>query len=532
MGDRVKIRALGNPRTSNYMRDIKTSASERARQAMKAHIQDDNIAHVSSKYKTEIDRMYKQHNDHLENLRVQSEHESAEYWTLKEQLGDKDQQLGALRYTIDLLRKKLNKMSAREMENQRKLKVFTKLDPIFEKLRTRFQFDSPEEVIDRLESLENQQLQMFERRGDVELDCVVLQRRYDQLVVQQKQVEQQLRLGFEKQMAKKQKEYHDSEAKLADLNSRMKKANEDAEKLYELTGVLENKWHQWNNDISSTYKNSATENRPLEAPTTTDPLGLVTSLDNMWKLNHRSAAQTDLRELTYISNHIVRKHMPNVDPAKYRNNPKMVFETFDTLLNKQSAKINKLQKKYTTMKETNINLEKENEELTRDNLRLKAELTKLHLQFRINIGDTLKADELIRAASSHAPRRDTTSRGQLPWRNARSRPVAPSVDTPSLKSQKQNGLLTSQSLSLHSSRGQVKSDTLLAPLAPAKSLGLPVRASTAPEKGGGLGVEQPSPSMTPSVSRAAGMTIQLTKHRESSSTLSSIPGISSPPKLV
>jgi hypothetical protein len=51
-----------------------------------------------------------------------------------------------LRDTIALLQDKLAAAGDREIEHQRKLKVFARLDPIFSSLAEQFSFDSPDEV--------------------------------------------------------------------------------------------------------------------------------------------------------------------------------------------------------------------------------------------------------------------------------------------------------------------------------------------------------------------------------------------------
>ena len=50
----------------------------------------------------------------------------------------------SLLYNIHLLRKRLQLLTAREIENQRQLRTFTKLQPLFKTLQEKFNFGSAE----------------------------------------------------------------------------------------------------------------------------------------------------------------------------------------------------------------------------------------------------------------------------------------------------------------------------------------------------------------------------------------------------
>ena len=61
----------------------------------------------------------------------------------------------SLLYNIHLLRKRLQLLTAREIENQRQLRTFTKLQPLFKTLQEKFNFGSAEEVVQRFQVLED-----------------------------------------------------------------------------------------------------------------------------------------------------------------------------------------------------------------------------------------------------------------------------------------------------------------------------------------------------------------------------------------
>lgn len=62
-----------------------------------------------------------------------------------------------------MLRARLHAQSAREVENQRRLQQHTRLEPLFDRLAEAFVFKNPEEVLDRLEFLEDDKLGTFDQ---------------------------------------------------------------------------------------------------------------------------------------------------------------------------------------------------------------------------------------------------------------------------------------------------------------------------------------------------------------------------------
>jgi hypothetical protein len=74
----------------------------------------------------------------------------------------------SLLYNVHLLRKRLQLLTAREIENQRQLRTFTKLQPLFKTLQEKFNFGSAEEVVSRFEAMERGQLEHFQKISDMD----------------------------------------------------------------------------------------------------------------------------------------------------------------------------------------------------------------------------------------------------------------------------------------------------------------------------------------------------------------------------
>ncbi|KXZ42243.1 hypothetical protein GPECTOR_176g224 [Gonium pectorale] len=70
---------------------------------------------------------------------------------------------GQLRSALDLLRARLHSAGLREVEAQRRLAQHGRLEPLFDRLAEAFTFSSPEEVVARLEFLEDDKLGTFDQ---------------------------------------------------------------------------------------------------------------------------------------------------------------------------------------------------------------------------------------------------------------------------------------------------------------------------------------------------------------------------------
>ena len=78
------------------------------------------------------------------------------------------EELEALRYNVHLLRKRLQLMTEREMDNQIRLKVYGQFAPIFDTLHKQFHFKSPQEVVQRLQTLETMQASYGSKLSELE----------------------------------------------------------------------------------------------------------------------------------------------------------------------------------------------------------------------------------------------------------------------------------------------------------------------------------------------------------------------------
>ncbi|KAG2449011.1 hypothetical protein HYH02_005765 [Chlamydomonas schloesseri] len=82
-----------------------------------------------------------------------------------------------LREAIDLMRARLHSSGVREVEAQRRLAQHSKLEPLFDRLAECFTFSNPEEVVARLEFLEDDKLGTFDQLLRTQEEVTRLQQR-------------------------------------------------------------------------------------------------------------------------------------------------------------------------------------------------------------------------------------------------------------------------------------------------------------------------------------------------------------------
>ena len=116
---------------------------------------------------------------------------NAEYFELQEKNRGVQAQLEEAEATIKALEEenavylkrmgrmetKMDQMSATEIEHRRRLHMYQKMEPIFNQLEENFAFDNPEQVIQKLELLQKEQIEYFQEAQDAgELNKVLQQK--------------------------------------------------------------------------------------------------------------------------------------------------------------------------------------------------------------------------------------------------------------------------------------------------------------------------------------------------------------------
>ena len=109
----------------------------------------------------EVDDMREEYNAHIRKLKskifaLERERDDAveSQQSAEQQLENERADKESLLYNVHLLRKRLQLLTAREIQNQRQLRTFTKLQPLFQTLQEKFDFGSAEEVVARFEAME------------------------------------------------------------------------------------------------------------------------------------------------------------------------------------------------------------------------------------------------------------------------------------------------------------------------------------------------------------------------------------------
>ncbi|GAX84026.1 hypothetical protein CEUSTIGMA_g11450.t1, partial [Chlamydomonas eustigma] len=145
-----------------------------------------------------------------------------------------------LRDTIDLLRARLHGQTQREVENQRRLQLHNRLEPVFDRLAEAFTFQSPEEVLDRLELLEDDKLGSFDQLLQTQEEVASLQSQVHAANIRVDHVRHQLTTDYVKSISRLQQQNEDLQQELGSMEQLNKRLTERQQMLVSLqTSIFE-----------------------------------------------------------------------------------------------------------------------------------------------------------------------------------------------------------------------------------------------------------------------------------------------------
>jgi chromosome segregation ATPase len=90
------------------------------------------------------------------------------------ELQNSREEINGLRDTIDLLRARVHSLGQHEADNLRRLALFERFEPLFDKLGETFTLKEPCEIVDRLAYLENDQLGLANQLSDAQEEIAKL----------------------------------------------------------------------------------------------------------------------------------------------------------------------------------------------------------------------------------------------------------------------------------------------------------------------------------------------------------------------
>eukprot|EP00002_Diphylleia_rotans_P002480 TRINITY_DN1155_c1_g1_i4.p1 TRINITY_DN1155_c1_g1~~TRINITY_DN1155_c1_g1_i4.p1 ORF type:complete len:468 (-),score=92.51 TRINITY_DN1155_c1_g1_i4:625-2028(-) len=280
----------------------------------------------------------------------------------------------AQRHIVDMLRLKLAKMSEREIENQRKLKVFSKMEPIFRKLAERFDFASPEDVIERLENLERYQLESYTQLLEAQEQRNMMERKLDQSVKEKDESYRMRLVELNQALEKSERRYSELQGQVSKLQSGLHRADETQDKYLTLSFTILDIYNRWiKSEIALQAKTRAShEVQVIDNPDLSDPLQLLNAMQNILSFASNSLACERLREISGISNSLWLTFFS--DDMSIKSKPKEIFVRVYKELEDKDATIRKLKTQVTASQRTIKELEAQVEAFSKDKRRLEEEI--------------------------------------------------------------------------------------------------------------------------------------------------------------
>eukprot|EP00736_Rhodelphis_marinus_P001516 Rmarinus@m.20350 len=282
---------------------VVSSIKEKGRGVYSQHLKAQSVEELRSKFEALLEKKEAEFEDKLTGVMRERDELKYRVEQSENKLGKKEEELTSLWRTNELLRKKLQKMCEREMENERKIKVFTKMEPIFNQLAERFNFTSPQDVIERIESLERAQMESYTQLLEAQEQKSRVERRLEELrtqnvtAIQAQQLEHTNTINkIERRHKEIKEEFEETTLEVAKLRSK--------EAVYlDLRNAVIDLWRKWRE-----RSEIARDNPSLEMLDSNDPRQLINALSFMVTCHSSADAARTLCKLAASLNGFWRRY--------------------------------------------------------------------------------------------------------------------------------------------------------------------------------------------------------------------------------
>eukprot|EP00698_Gefionella_okellyi_P001900 TRINITY_DN11752_c0_g1_i1.p1 TRINITY_DN11752_c0_g1~~TRINITY_DN11752_c0_g1_i1.p1 ORF type:complete len:592 (-),score=149.52 TRINITY_DN11752_c0_g1_i1:247-2022(-) len=340
--------------TFHSARDVVHFTKERARKNLYAHLRDLSSAEFKEKMIAHSDQLAQEHDAKLTIAQRETEEVIFQKKQADSQLVEAKEEIESLKHVVTLLRQKLHLVTEREIENQRRLKVFKKMEPIFEELSRSFDFQTPGEVIKRLQSLEESKMDGFTHLADVEEQRNAAERQLEAVVKKYEADKQMAHVQFQQDLQRSETRNEDLQNQLTSVSRQLDKAKEMEEKYLRLWDSVVDLWNKWSQSelVDTTAKR--------ELPEMSNPLQVLQSINQLFTLHAPTKAAGRLRDMSGLANTFWMKYFN--DKPEMKAQPKVIFEEIATQYEMQLLLNDKQERALTTeqirTRELQIELEK------------------------------------------------------------------------------------------------------------------------------------------------------------------------------
>ncbi|KAL0233968.1 hypothetical protein PCE1_002471 [Barthelona sp. PCE] len=349
-----------------------------------------------SKYVNNCHKIIEEQKKLIVSLQSNIEERDRALLTRNLKINEMKENLHSLTYKSDLLRTKLSKQNQRMIGQERKLNVFGKLQPILETLSKKFMFNSPEEIIQRIETLERlqkdsvQQIQTLqERNGSLEQKLKMF---YSDNILERK----------EEQISTLKTRMEATEKENTELQQRLKMKDHQITKLFNqqeesriLYFSLVNLWQQWR-DVEDVWIADLGIDTDHKSPDLTSSLQIINEFSNVLTQLSPSKSAKYIREFAALATKAWRVCFPDED--ELYGQPTDIFEALINTVSKNGITLESHIRRIKTLEDENGTLKNRLEQLQRSIRATEAR-------------DFAKTTDYIRTTKKKGSNRPKTSQG-------------------------------------------------------------------------------------------------------------------------
>eukprot|EP00955_Chlamydomonas_euryale_P035860 350255-Chlamydomonas_euryale.AAC.16 len=240
-----------------------------------------------------------------------------------------------LRDTIDLLRARLHGQSQRELENQRRLQQHSQLEPLFDRLAEQFSFSTPEQVLDRLELLEDDRLGTFDQLLQTQDEVTALQSSLNEANKRVELVRTQLTTERLHSSARLQQQNEELRLELESMEALNQRLEARQHQLVCMQSAVADLWGRCQDDPRFVAANQ--DDPDAAAASIDNPLNVLSACKEYVIAKSGPMANRHYLESQRIANRVWARHF--VHKKDMRGKVLETFEQLSTLADLMAAKI-------------------------------------------------------------------------------------------------------------------------------------------------------------------------------------------------
>lgn len=265
-----------------------------------------------------VDAVRRELTEEISGLKQERDQWKAKVTFLEEHVSELGARFEGNERILAVLQRKLQSLSAREVEQQIKLRTFSTLEPVLHTLSEKFHFSSPAEIIERLESLERTHLESLTELHETTDTKQMLEKERNQLR-QQKEAQLATQWGeMQKQLSSKDTRIEELTLECEQLQTSEQRHAEVKDRYHEVSAALVDWYSQWSEEssLSANFDES-------QLPRMTDPSGIISFLQQVLTLHHPSKSSKQLQQMLGVANTLWVRHFK--DDLDLKTRPREVF---------------------------------------------------------------------------------------------------------------------------------------------------------------------------------------------------------------